>query len=262
MPVLQWGCRVNPPVKTATGGPAAYLIQDLERMSKAVNYLAWQSRLVRPEIGRRVVEVGCGLGNFTSALFDREVVLALDIDPFCIDRLRRRYPGRANLHTFVLDATDPDDGAFSDIAAFHPDTCVCLNALEHIEDDLRALARMRSLLVPGGVVVLLAPACQALYGPIDEKLGHFRRYDRRGIRELAATAGLRVKKLRYVNSVGFLGWWMNAQLLRREAQSPAQIAIFDRLIVPPLSRLESLIPPPFGQSLFAVLEKPHGPVIS
>jgi hypothetical protein len=61
--------------------------------------------------------------------------------------------------------------------------------------------------------------------------------------------------LHYVNSIGFFGWWLNARVLRHEAQSGAQIAIFDRLIVPALSRVESVARPPFGQSLFAVLEK-------
>ncbi|MGH9663337.1 MAG: class I SAM-dependent methyltransferase [Bryobacteraceae bacterium] len=249
---------MNLPATTAAGraSQSAYLMQDLERMAKAENYLAWQSRLVTPEIGRRVVEVGCGLGNFTSALFDRDAVVALDVDPYCIERLQQRYPGRANLHTFVLDAMNPDDAAFSGVAAFQPDSCVCLNALEHIEDDYRALARMRSLVVPGGVVVLLVPAFQALYGPTDKNLGHFRRYSRLSIRDLASAAGLRMRKLHYVNSIGFFGWWVNARLLRHEAQSAAQIAIFDRLIVPALSRLEALAPPPFGQSLFVVLEKP------
>ncbi len=36
----------------------------------------------------------------------------------------------------------------------------------------------------------------------------------------------------------------------------AQIGIFDRWVVPWLSRLEAAVPPPFGQSLFAVLRKP------
>jgi hypothetical protein len=44
-------------------------------------------------------------------------------------------------------------------------------------------------------------------------------------------------------------------MLRREVQSEGQIALFDRWIVPVQSRLEAAVRPPFGQSLFAVLEK-------
>jgi SAM-dependent methyltransferase len=232
---------------------SAYTIEDQERMSRAENYFAWQSRLVTRELGRRVVEFGCGLGNFTGMLLDREAVIAVDSNPDCIQRLIERYPGRDNLHAFACRAGSP---AFSDLARFHPDSCVCLNALEHIRDDRQALDGMASILGPGGVVVLLVPAFPALYGPIDRNLGHYRRYSRRSIASLAAATSLRIRKVHYVNAAGFFGWWVNSRILRRRAQSEKQIEIFDRYLVPLLSRLEGMVTPPFGQSLLVVLEKP------
>jgi len=104
--------------------------------------------------------------------------------------------------------------------------------------------------------VLLVPAFPALYGPIDSNLGHYRRYSRGSIAKLAESTGLRIRKAHYVNAVGFFGWWVNSHILKRQAQSEKQIAIFDRYLVPLLSRLEEMVRPPFGQSLFVVLEKP------
>ncbi len=231
----------------------AYTLEDQERMAEAKNYFAWQGRLVTPELGRRVVEVGCGLGNFTGMLLDRETVIALDVEPECIQRLKRRYPNRPNLLAFAGDAGGPE---FSGLAEFHPDSCVCLNVLEHIQDDRKALSAMASILVPRGVIVLLVPAFQALYGPIDKSLGHFRRYSRASIAALAEATGLRIRKARYMNVVGFLGWWTNAHIFRLEVQSERQIRVFDRYLVPLMSRLESWARPPFGQSLFVVLQKP------
>lgn len=222
-------------------------------MARATNYFAWQHRLVAPELGQRVIEVGCGIGNFTGMLLDRETVVAADVDPACIERLQQRYSNRTNLHAFLCE---PSSGAFGDLARFHPDSCVCLNVLEHIEDDGRALEAMASVLVPGGAIVLLVPAFQALYGPIDRNLSHRRRYSRNTLAGLAHRTGLHIEKLHYVNAIGFFGWWINAHVFRREAQSERQIRIFDRCIVPWLSRLEAIATPPFGQSLFAVLRKP------
>jgi len=128
--------------------------------------------------------------------------------------------------------------------------------LEHIEDHRSALRGMASVLVPGGAIVLLVPAFQSLYGPIDRNLSHRRRYSRTSLAGLAQGAGLRVEKLHYVNAAGFFGWWINAHIFRRAAQSERQIRIFDRCIVPWMSRLEAVVPPGFGQSLFAVLRKP------
>ncbi len=221
-------------------------------MSRATNYFAWQSSLVLPNLGRRVLEVGCGTGNFTGMLLDREAVIAIDAEPECVERLNSRYPSRPHLHTSVCDWASAEA---ADFARFQPDSCVCLNVLEHIADDLGALRKMSEILPSGGVVVLIVPAFPALFGPIDRLLGHYRRYTRKSLRQLAAAAGLRVKTAHYMNAIGFFGWWANARVFRRTQQSERQIEIFDRLVVPFSSRLESIVPPPFGQSLFVVLRK-------
>jgi hypothetical protein len=114
---------------------------------------------------------------------------------------------------------------------------------------------MAAVLPTGGKAVLIVPAFEALYGPIDRHLGHYRRYSKRDLKGLAAAAGFSVKSLRYMNSIGCLGWWVNARILRRTEQSAGQIRTFDRWIVPPLEWLESRMEPPFGQSIFAVLSR-------
>jgi len=114
---------------------------------------------------------------------------------------------------------------------------------------------MEYVLQPGGVAILLIPAFPSLYGPIDKLLGHHRRYTRASISQLAHAAGLTVKSARYLNAIGFFGWWINAHILKRTTQSESQIEFFDRYVVPVSSRLEAAVRPPFGQSLFVVLKK-------
>jgi hypothetical protein len=128
--------------------------------------------------------------------------------------------------------------------------------LEHIEDEVAALRSMAAIIPRGGRIVLLLPAFPALYGPIDRNLGHHRRYTRGAVRALAGLTDLTVRRITFMNAVGFFGWWVNARLFRRESQSAAQIDFFDRWLVPAISRLESVLPPPFGQSILAVLSKP------
>jgi len=232
---------------------AAYTLADQQRMSKAKNYFAWQHRLLQNELGPRVLEVGCGVGNFTATLLERDAVIAVDVQPECIQRLKQKFPDRDNLHASVCDVLSPE---FRDLAKFRPDSAVIVNVLEHVEDDVAALKAVAAVLAPKGIIVLLVPAFQALYGPIDRNLGHHRRYSSGAIRSLAQQTGLRLRKLHYMNSIGFFGWWTNARILKRQAQSERQIEIFDRYLVPPISALERLIRPPFGQSLLAVLEAP------
>jgi SAM-dependent methyltransferase len=235
------------------GAVPSYTLEDQERMAAAANYFAWQYRLVAPELGRRVVELGCGIGNFTRLTLDREAVLAVDVEPGCIERLRQRFPNQPNLRAVACDVMSPE---FAQLQSFAGDTCVCLNVLEHIERDREALERMAGILIPGGKLILLIAASPSLYGRIDELLGHHRRYTKASIARLAAEAGLRVKTSHYLNAVGFFGWWTNSHILKRDKQSSSQIEFFDRFVVPIASRLEGILHPPFGQSLFVVLQTP------
>src|SRR5689334_21975569 len=125
---------------------AEYTVADQERMSSATNYFRWQSDMVTRELGRRVVEVGCGIGNFTRMLLDREAVFAIDIEPECVARLRERYTGQSNLQAFSGDGAS----VLRSLRRYEPDSCVCLNVLEHIEDDFDALDAMATAIVPGG----------------------------------------------------------------------------------------------------------------
>jgi len=230
---------------------AEYTVRDQERMGLAQNYFQWQSHLVEPFGGRRVLEIGCGLGNFTQHLLDREQVVGIDIEPPCVERWKSRFSERSNLAGFSMDVQDP---GFSELKRYRPDTVVCLNVLEHIQDDRLALQHMNAVLPVGGKALLIVPAFESLYGPIDHNLGHYRRYSKRPFIELAESLGFRAK-VRYLNMPGCLGWWVNAKIFKKTEQSDSQIKFFDSMIVPVISRLETWVHPPFGQSLFAVLEK-------
>lgn len=221
-------------------------------MKAAQRYFAWQSRLAEHELGRRVLEVGCGLGNFTAQLEGRDFVAGIDVDGNCLDLWRQRFAGRDHYVGLQLDA---QDSAFCELAHYQIDSIACLNVLEHIEKDQLALRHMNRILPAGGRVVLIVPAFEALYGEIDARLGHFRRYSRRSLARGAENAGFRVKRLRFMNTVGFLGWWANAKIFKRSEQQASQIAFFDSYIVPVMSVVEGMVPPPFGQSILAVLEK-------
>jgi len=229
-----------------------YTLLDQQLMSRATGYFGWQARVAKEHLGRRVIETGCGVGNFTRHLADRELVVSIDVVEECVERARAHFAGHPNMQFRWLDVQDP---AFLDLKAVRADTVVCLNVLEHVRDDRLALKHMHHVLARGGRAIFLLPAFESLYGPIDSNLGHFRRYSKASWRKMAEEVGFRVTHLRYFNFLGFFGWWTNAHILRRQAQSAPQIDLFDRLAVPVQSRVERWIEPPVGQSIFTVLEK-------
>src|SRR5262249_17893255 len=114
------------------------------------NRFLWD--LVRPFVGRRILEIGSGTGLMTRYLSGHGELTATDVDPQYVDLLQRTFSHSPNVQVRHLDlAKLATDG----IPQQHFDTIVCSNVLEHIEDDGGALTAMRDVLVPGGRVVLI-----------------------------------------------------------------------------------------------------------
>ena len=225
----------------------------LMRMAKLEPYNRWLVSRFEGAVQRRVLEIGAGFGNITRHLKGRELVVASDLDPVAIEHLKGTFRDdravKVASYRFPLDAS-----ALAEIRSMRIDTIVCLNVLEHIEDDRATLADMYSLLEPGGRLVLLVPAFQSLYGTLDVHLRHFRRYERDDLSQKIREAGFGLDDLRFVNRPGILGWWLNGKVLRRRVLPRGQLRAFKLLM--PLLKREEKRPPRKGLSLIAIATKP------
>ena len=235
-----------------------FYVEDLRQMSRAPNYQRWQFQMVAPFLSGEVLEVGGGIGNFTPQLARvAQFVTSLEPNEYCFNLLREKIAPLKNAAAYrvtveTLGQVVPAGKQF--------DAIVLMNVLEHIKDDLGVLRELKRHLAPAGRIVVLVPAGQWAFGPMDTRLGHFRRYTKTGARPLVAELGLELEKIRYYNFVGIWGWWWNARFGRRQTQSDAQIRLFDGWIVPVLSRVEKYVLPPVGQSLLFVARRPANPL--
>ncbi|HEX4947262.1 MAG TPA: class I SAM-dependent methyltransferase [Blastocatellia bacterium] len=227
------------------------LTETLAQLSEINRYNRWIYDQFAHSLGHRVLEVGSGTGNITQFLLtENRTVVATDVVPTYRAELQTRFANQANLHISTFDLNRPTPVEFQQ----HPfDTIVCLNVLEHIEDDLFALQQMRAALKPGGNLALLVPAHQFLYGAFDEAVGHFRRYGKRQLRTRLEAADFQVQSLHFFNCAAMLPWFLNGRVLRRAYLPNEQVSLADKLV--PLLKLESLIGPPCGISLIAIAQK-------
>src|SRR2546427_2574122 len=95
---------------------------------------------------------------------------------------------------------------------------------------------------------------RALYGPLDEARGHFRRYVPAELSEKLCAAGFRLRHIEYFNLAGVPGWWVAGRVLRRRLIPTGALRWYEALV--PLFRLERLLPWRIGQSLIAIGEVP------
>ncbi|MBW2278015.1 MAG: class I SAM-dependent methyltransferase, partial [Deltaproteobacteria bacterium] len=172
-------------------------------MSEAPAFNRWMFDRLSRWIGSRVLEVGSGIGNMSQFFIDRERVVLTDTEAEYRAVLEEKYGDRQNVDIVNLSLPEVPRELFDQ--GF--DTIVCLNVLEHIDDDVASLQSMYRLLRPGGRLVLLVPAFPVLYGTLDRALGHCRRYTRNLLRERYSGAGLVMRHLEYFNMAGMPGWW-------------------------------------------------------
>lgn len=223
--------------------------QTLESMNQAVWYNKWTLNKFKKFLNGEILEVGCGIGNFTSTLVNYGQVWAIDINNEYIEKTKDKVKGKAR-----VGFGDIEKGKY-----FFPsrkfDVIVCLNVLEHIKDDAAAGNNLYQLLRKGGKLILLAPAHWFLYGEIDRSIGHFRRYNKRGLIKQLGGVGFKVTWSRNINFLGALGWFITGRILKKEKVDGKAIKIFN-LIAPFFLSPEDLFEPPIGTSILVVAKKP------
>jgi glycosyltransferase involved in cell wall biosynthesis len=216
----------------------AYGSEILARLNRAPRFTKWMADTIRPYVGDRVLEIGAGIGNLTANLVPRTEYHASDINPHYLDRLETLRQTRPYLQVHYTDAAAGETyppGSF--------DTVVCLNVVEHIENDLAALTNIRKHLDKNGRAIILVPSGPQLYGSLDRVLGHFRRYTREQLLDLCQRAGFTVESVLKFNRIGSPGWWWNGRILKKETFELWQIKILN-LLVPLARRIDRFLPFP------------------
>lgn len=173
------------------------------RIETVLDYLDMQP-------GERVLDCGCGLGWFLKIaveLYDCRLY-GVDADLARLERAAREVGPRGRLVAGTTDELPFPGNTF--------DKVVLSEVLEHVADDARALAEVRRVLKPGGIVAITVPNRNYpfLWDPINwsrEGVGlrpirrgvlggiwtnHLRLYDRQGLVDLVGRAHLTVEDAR------------------------------------------------------------------
>jgi len=223
----------------------------LERLNRAPRFTRWMADVVRPFVGDQVLEVGAGTGNMSVHLMPRSSYWATDVNPFYLDYLTTLRATRPYMNVARTNAMERD--TFPGGQSF--DTVVCLNVIEHVQDDVQALQNLWEVLNEGGRAIILVPYGPGLYGSLDEVLGHFRRYTQEQLVGVAEQAGFRVEQVLKFNRPGVPAWWLNGRVLHRRTFGLGQIRVLN-LLTPLFRLVDPWLPlPPL--SIIAILRKGH-----
>ncbi|MBI3542775.1 MAG: class I SAM-dependent methyltransferase [Deltaproteobacteria bacterium] len=156
---------------------------ELSSLSGARNYQSWIFESIRPFMGRRILEIGAGIGNMSRWLPRNERLILSETNPVLLGLLGGGIDAAddGKVTTLRLDLETDDVGS---LVKENLDTIVSFNVLEHIKDDALVLRKMKEILMSGNGpyprrIVSFVPAHHWAYGTIDRSFGHYRRYSRR-----------------------------------------------------------------------------------
>ena len=231
-------------------------LDELTELSAANHFTRWivdEFEAVFDDAGD-VVEIGAGLGAIAAEIADRDPslrVLAIEPAANVFESLAERSAPHSNLE--IAQVTS------SELAAEQPacfDAVLYVNVLEHIRSDASELETARALLRPGGQLGIFVPAMPSLYGSLDYKSGHYRRYTAAQLHELLCSAGFSDVEVRHLDVVGVVPYWVMYRLFDVQRLDRVSSVGYDRVLVPISRAMQRVVRrPPFGKNLIAVARR-------
>jgi len=227
----------------------------LDALEQAPRFNQWMYESIKPYLGRRLAELGAGRGNLSKLLRDHGELLVTDYREDYLADLCERWQHLSHLHVARLDLTSSPDYAI--LAEYKPDTVVCLNVLEHIEDDRAVLQYLRTTLPDDCRLVFLVPFSPKLFSEFDRQIGHFRRYEKGELENKMEAAGFSVERQFYFNKAGVAAWWVGNTLFGQRTITGWQLKLYNLLT--PMFRLLDGVLPMTGLSTVVIARKATAP---
>ena len=217
----------------------------LQALEDAHRYNALVTNIISDHVTnqRKLIDFGAGTGTFAKLLQARgHEIICIETDSF----LRAELSGKG----FKV---------FSNLHAIPDESCefvFSLNVLEHIADDTAVIETLYAKLQSGGRLLIYVPAFELLWTSLDDKVEHYRRYARSSLKSLVRDCGFRVKRCRYVDSLGFIAVLLFKVFGNKQGDlSPVSIRLYDRFLVPVTRICDLLFQYVCGKNIYIVCDK-------
>lgn len=233
-----------------SGEAFEYSGNELELFATAKNWKQYVASLINPFIKGDVLEAGAGIGSNTAIFFNNNVQSWLLLEP------DKNFA--ANLETMLAQNILPSNckvfNGFTKELKTTFDCIIYIDVIEHIENDKDEITTAIELLNSGGHLIVLSPAHRFLISPFDKAIGHYRRYSKRTLLQLA-NEKVNPIKVFYADSVGLMASLANKFLLKQSYPTKKQILFWDRFIIPVSMITDHVLFYKAGKTIIAVWKK-------
>lgn len=152
------------------------------------------NKFSKPKVKHKILDVGCGAGALVYDLQEQQHLRAYGMD-FSIQACSHSKNRKIDVFQADVCHLPLKDNCV--------DVIFALNLIEHIEDELAALRQICRACIPGGVLILIVPAWNCLWGRRDDWLGHKRRYTAVKLKASLEEAGFKIIRRSYIHALLF-----------------------------------------------------------
>jgi len=218
---------------------------ELEHFDSASNFRKYQVSLILKYIKGTFVEVGAGKGGLVPYYkkFVKKITL-LEPEKKLFRILKKKFPSKKiKIKNYTADKLKNNFN-----------TIIYFDVLEHIKEDLKELNTASKKLKKNGYLIISVPAYQFFYSEFDKSVGHYKRYNKKDFIQLGKITKLRIDKLAYYDSVGFLFLILNKIFSLKHTNLKSKIFLWN-LLIPVSKFIDFLTFNKFGKSLLCVFKK-------
>jgi SAM-dependent methyltransferase len=198
----------------------------------------------------QILEIGCGTGHNLAMLGEFGHVDALELDD------EARALSEKRLGRKIMRSPLPE---LSEVCDRHYDLIGAFDVIEHIDDDVAAVAAIATKLKAGGKFMIAVPAHRWMWTAHDVVNHHKRRYSKRALKALIENSPMRLDKIGYFNSLLFPLAVAERAVSKLRGRDSADVKLPPAPLNAALERvfaaeryLVGRLPLPPGLSLFAV----------
>jgi 2-polyprenyl-3-methyl-5-hydroxy-6-metoxy-1,4-benzoquinol methylase len=158
----------------------------------------------------KILDFGCGSGAALDVCkrLGFAQTLGLDVSDDCVESTKRRGIRAEKIGLEFPEVKEDFD------------FIICLDVLEHLQDDVNYLSKLKDMLKDNGSILVSVPAHQFLWSSHDDLNHHFRRYSRKSFMRLVSESQLKIVEIRYWNSLLF-PLFVFSRILNRISRSSA-----------------------------------------
>ena len=221
--------------------------KELEIFDKAHFWRNYTYLLIKKFIGKKILEVGAGIGSFTKIYIKEKLYITLtDIDNFNYETLKKKFSSQKNVKV-ENKLIEEFDETF--------DTIFYISVLEHIENDKKEINHAIEKLEDKGHLIICVPAHNYMYSNFDKEIGHFRRYEMSFFDTLNLKNSY-IKKSFFIDSFGNLLYFLNKLLFSKEIYpSKLKVFIWDKIFIPITYIIDFFSFYKIGKNIVCIIQK-------